>query len=50
MEMLPSENPIIVAVIDDWKMGDCYARFLVFNSCDETRKHTLPNSRTSFEM
>lgn len=36
--------------IDEWKMRDCYGRFLIFNSCDEVRKLVLLNSRTSNEM
>ena len=36
--------------IDEWKMRDCYARFLIFNSCDEVRKLALLNSRTSHKM
>lgn len=31
-------------------MRDCYARYLIFNSCDEIRKQALLNSRTSHEM
>ncbi len=36
--------------IEQWKMSDCYARYLIFNSCDEIRKQALLNSRTSHEM
>ena len=38
------------AEIKAWQMRDCYARFLIFNCCDETRKMALLNSRTSQEM
>ena len=36
--------------IEEWRMRDCYARFLIFNSCDEIRKLALLNSRNSHEM
>jgi hypothetical protein len=36
--------------VEQWKMSDCYARYLIFNSCDEIRKQALFNSRTSHEM
>ena len=36
--------------IEAWAMRDCYARFLIFNCCDEARKMALLNSKTSHEM
>jgi hypothetical protein len=36
--------------IEELRMRDCYARFLIFNSCDEIRKLALLNSRNSHEM
>jgi hypothetical protein len=46
------ENAILINgdEIETWTMTDCYARFIIFNCCDEARKLALLNSRTSHEM
>ena len=51
-ERIEGNPPLLVnaAEIDEWHMTDCYARFIIFNSCDEPRQLALLNCNSSWEM
>ena len=50
--VLPPPVPVITnaVAINDWELTDCYAMFLIYNTCDVTTQQLLLTCRTSFEM
>jgi hypothetical protein len=50
--VLPPPVPVITnaVAINDWELTDCYAMFLIYNTCDATTQQLLLTCRTSFEM
>jgi hypothetical protein len=50
--VVPPHVPVITnaVAINDWELTDCYAMFLIYNTCDATTQQLLLTCRTSFEM